>query len=158
MERKELTMNMQGEMETPWRVLIVDDLPTWGDSISSIAGLFNCDVRVTTNLTAAVRELARWQPQLIILDLHMPRDEWEPLPLLGLKYKPNQKTLAFCEQVTTHPQLSHVVVAMVSVENQVEQQALALDAGAHFFYTKGDFDVEKFEFLLSQLRVESPAA
>jgi CheY-like chemotaxis protein len=149
-------MNEQNKMSTPWRVLIVDDLPKWGDSISSMASLFDCDVRVTTNLSAAVRELARWQPQLIILDLHMPRDEWEPVPQLALKYKPNLKTLAFCEQVTTHPQLSHVLVAMVSVENQLEQQALALEAGAHFFYTKGEFNVEKFDFLLSQLTAESP--
>lgn len=149
---------MNEQVLTPWRVLIVDDLPKWGDSISSMASLFDCDVRVTTNLSAAVRELARWQPQLIILDLHMPRDEWEPVPQLALKYKPNQKTLAFCEQVTTHPQLSHVLVAMVSVENQLEQQALALEAGAHFFYTKGDFNVEKFEFLLSQLTAVSPVS
>lgn len=151
-------MNMRDEMQPPWRVLVVDDLPAWGDGVRSIAGLFDCELRVTTNLSAAVRELARWQPQLIILDLHMPRDEWEPEPLLRLKYKPNQKTLAFCEQVTTHPQLQHVIVAMVSVENQLEQQALALEAGAHCFYTKGDFGVEKFESLLSQLAAKSPAA
>lgn len=151
-------MNIQGEIQPPWRVLVVDDLPAWGEGVNSLAELFHCEVRVTMNLSAAVRELARWQPQLIILDLHMPRDEWEPEPLLRLKYKPNQKTLAFCEQVTTHPQLQHVIVAMVSVENQLEQQALALEAGAHFFYTKGDFGVEKFEFLLSQLTAKSPAA
>lgn len=151
-------MTMPNGMQPPWRVLVVDDLPAWGDGVSSMAGLFDCKVRVATNLSAAVRELARWQPQLIILDLHMPRDEWEPIPILGLKYKPNQKTLAFCEQVTTHPQLQHVIVAMVSVENQPEQQALALEAGAHFFYTKGDFGMERFEFLLSQLAVRSLAA
>ena len=151
-------MNMQDKIQTPWRVLVVDDLPTWGDGVMSMAELLKCEVRAVTNLQDAVRELSRWQPQLIILDLHMPRDEWEPEPLLRLKYKPNQKTLAFCEQVTTHPLLQHVVVAMVSVENQREQQALALEAGAHFFYTKGDFGVERFEFLLSQLAIKSPAA
>lgn len=150
-------MNMQNGMELPWRVLVVDDLPVWGDGVRSMAGVLQCETRVVTNLSAAVRELARWRPHLIILDLHMPRDEWEPEPLLRLKYKPNQKTLAFCEQVTTHPQLQHVIVAMVSVENQLEQQALALEAGAHFFYTKGDFDLEKFEFLLAQLAAQSLA-
>ncbi len=149
-------MNRQDEIQSPWRVLVVDDLPTWGDGVMSMAELLQCEVRAVTNLQDAVRELAHWQPQLIILDLHMPRDEWEPEPLLRLKYKPNQKTLAFCEQVTTHPLLQHVVVAMVSVENQREQQALALEAGAHFFYTKGDFGVERFEFLLSQLAAKIP--
>ncbi len=52
-------MNTQNEMQLPWRVLVVDDLPTWGDSVSSMAGLFDCELRVATNLGAAVRELAR---------------------------------------------------------------------------------------------------
>ena len=150
-------MNNQPNNSPPYRILIVDDLPVWADSASAIAGLFNCETRVATTLNTAVRELARWRPQLIILDLHMPCDTWEPVPALRKKYLPTQKTLAFCEQVTTHPQLSHVVVAIVSVENQVEQQMLALQAGAHFFYTKGDFDAAKFSFLLDQLRLEDPA-
>lgn len=149
-------MNNQTEEKRPWRVLIVDDLPTWSDSVSTFAALFDCEVRAAANLSAAVRELARWQPHLIILDLHMPRDDWEPIPAIQKKYKPNQKTLAFCEQVTTHPQLSHVLIAMVSVENQLEQQRLALEAGAHFFYTKGDFNTEKFAFLLTQLEAKAP--
>jgi CheY-like chemotaxis protein len=148
-------MNNQTEEQRPWRVLIVDDLPTWGDSVGSLATLLGCQVRTAANLSAAVRELARWRPHLIILDWHMPRDEWEPVPALQKKYKPNQKTLAFWEQVTTHPQLSHILIAMVSVENQFEQQKLALDAGAHFFYTKGDFDSEKFAFLISQLEART---
>jgi hypothetical protein len=36
----------------------------------------------------------------------------------------------------------------------LEQQRLALEAGAHFFYTKGDFDTEKFKFLLTQLETK----
>ena len=148
-------MNPQLEGTSPCRILIVDDLPVWADSISAFAGLFGCEARTATTLQTAVRELIRWQPQLIILDLHMPRDEWEPVHAIGQKYAPNQKTLAFCEQVTSHPKLGHVIVAMVSVENQVEQQALALRAGADFFYTKGDFNVDKFEFLLNQIRAKS---
>ncbi len=155
--RKKDNMNSQLETTPPARILIVDDLPVWADSVSAMASLYDCEVRIATTLNTAVRELARWQPQLIILDLHMPRDTWEPIPALRKKYLPTQKTLAFCEQVTTHPQLQDVIVAIVSVENQVEQQMLALQAGAHFFYTKGNFDAAKFSFLLDQIRQESPA-
>jgi CheY-like chemotaxis protein len=140
-----------------WRVLVVDDLPVWADNVRAYAEMHGCEYRLATDLSAAVRELARWRPHLIILDLHMPRDPWEPILELRGKYKPNQKTLAFCEQVTSHPQLSHILVAVVSVEQQLEQQELACKAGAHFFYNKGEFSVHKFEFLLNQLQMVGQA-
>jgi len=127
-----------------WRVLVVDDLPVWADNVRAFAEMHRCGFRLATDLSAAVRELARWRPHLIILDLHMPRDPWQPIPELRDKYNPNQKTLAFCEQVTSHPQLSHILVAVVSVEQQLEQQELACKAGAHFFYNKGQFSINKF--------------
>lgn len=135
-----------------WRVLVVDDLPIWADSVSLFANHFNCQVHIATNLSKAVQELAVWRPHLIILDLHMPRDPWEPIPRLRQKYRPNQKTLAFCEQVTSHPELRKVVVAMASVEEQREQQEQAWQAGAHYFFNKGNFTVETFEKLLHHVQ------
>lgn len=135
-----------------WRVLVVDDLPVWANSMAGFATLLDCQLRVATSLTAAIRELANWHPHLIILDLHMPRDAWEPISKLQHKYRPNQKTLAFCEQVTTHPQLKKVIVAMASVEEQAEQKQQALQAGAHYFFNKGNFTLETFEQLLEHVR------
>jgi CheY-like chemotaxis protein len=135
-----------------WRILIVDDLPVWADTIKTMAHMFGCDIRLATNLESAVRELVQWSPHLILLDLHMPWDAWEPLPTIGRKYKVNQRTLAFCEQVTSEPALSHIVVAVTSVESQAEHQALAFQAGAHRYYTKGDFSVNHLEDLLSQVQ------
>jgi CheY-like chemotaxis protein len=141
---------------TPWRVLVVDDMAIWANTIRHFSSLFNCEVRHASRLTAAVQELTRWKPQLIILDLHMPRDPWQPIPALQGKYAPDQKTLAFCEQVTTHPKLAHVLVTITSVEQQPEQQANAMSAGAHYFFTKGDFDVDKFTSLLVEVSQRNP--
>lgn len=134
-----------------WRILVVDDLPVWGESVQAMAAMLDCDVHVATNLNAAVRELGNWSPHLILLDLHMPWDAWEPLPSLRRKYKPNQRTLAFCEQVTTEPTLNHIVIVIVSVENQIEHQEKAFHAGAHRFYTKGEFTTQQLEDLLKQM-------
>lgn len=141
-----------------WRVLVVDDLPVWADTITHFATLFDCEVRLATTLSAAARDLARWQPHLIILDLHMPRDSWQPTPQLREKYGPHQKSLAFCEQVTSHPKLSDVIVAVATVEEQPEQQVLARQAGAHYFYNKADFTVAHFEDLLARTHAAQFAA
>jgi CheY-like chemotaxis protein len=139
------------ELPFHWRILVVDDLPLWGESVQTMAAMLECDVHVATNLNAAVRELGHWSPHLILLDLHMPWDAWEPLAELRHKYEPNQRTLAFCEQVTREPSLNHIVVVVVSVENQVEHQEKAFKAGAHRFFTKGEFTTQLLDDLLDQL-------
>lgn len=134
-----------------WRILVIDDLPRWGETIQDMGTLLHCQVRVVTNLQAAVRELGHWFPHLILLDLHMPWESWEPLPGFSQKYPPSQKALAFCEQVTTEAALKHILVVIVSVENQTVHQELAAQAGAHLFLTKGEFTVNHLEGLLAQL-------
>lgn len=136
---------------SPRRILVVDDMSVWANTIRQFSTLFHCEVRHASRLTAAVQELARWQPHLIILDLHMPRDPWQPIPTLRGKYAPDQHTLAFCEQVTTHPKLAHILVAITSVEEQAEQQTLARAAGAHYYFTKGEFNVEQLTQLLADV-------
>ena len=134
-----------------WRILVIDDLPRWGETIQAMAVMLKCQVRIVTNLQAAVRELGSWSPHLILLDLHMPWESWEPLPRLSKKYPPSQKALAFCEQVTTEPSLKHILVVIVSVESQAIHQERAAQAGAHLFLTKGEFTVGHLEGLLGQL-------
>lgn len=143
-------------MNTTIRVLVVDDLPHWAEVIRSFAQLYACDMRQATNLSAAIKQVAHWQPHIILLDLHMPRDAWQPIPSLQKKYGPAQKTLAFCEQITSHPKLQDVRVVITSVEDQSEQKEAGLAAGAHAFYTKSDFTVELFADLLNQAAAPTP--
>lgn len=141
-----------------WRVLVVDDLPVWANQMRDYGRLFPCEVRHAARLAAAAQELARWRPHLIILDLHMPRDPWQPIDKLQGKYPPDQKTLAFCEQVVTHPKLKHILIIFTSVEEQPEQQARTQQAGAAGFYTKGDFSVSLFGRVLQQAAARQQAA
>jgi CheY-like chemotaxis protein len=136
----------------PWRILVVDDLPLWADSIKVWANSFNCEVRLATNLQSAVRELGQWSPHLILLDLHMPWDAWQPLPAIGHKYRMDQRTLAFCEHVRSEPSLSHIIIAVTSVESQFEHQQMAFHAGAHRYYSKGEFTAQHLKDLLSQVQ------
>lgn len=141
-----------------YRLLVVDDMPQWAETIRQFATLFPCHVRHATNLTAALQTVARWQPHVILLDLHMPRDDWQPVAAMRQKYRPNQKTLAFCEQVTTHPKLQDIIVVITSVEDQAEQQEAAVAAGAHHFYTKAEFTVNHLYDLLRQAQLRQQTA
>ena len=133
-----------------WRVLVVDDLPIWANQMRDYGRLFPCEIRHAARLAAAAQELARWHPHLIILDLHMPRDPWQPVAPLQAKYPADQKTLAFCEQIVTHPKLQDIFVVFTSVEEQPEQQALTRQAGAADFFTKGEFSVALFARVLQR--------
>jgi CheY-like chemotaxis protein len=133
-------------------VLIVDDLPRWADAVQRYSQVLPCDTRHTSSLTAAVQSLDAWRPQLILLDLHMPRDDWQPEPTLYQKYGADQKTLAFCEQITSDPAYQNIMVVITSVEEQYEEQKNALRAGAFRFYTKEDFRLEDLEELLQILQ------
>jgi len=141
------------------RVLVVDDLRAFHESVRRFAALLDCEVHFVTNLSAAVSEVTRWQPDAILLDLHLPSDRWQPAPHLQEKYERTQKSLAFCEQLTSHPRFKNVFVTFLSVEKQPQQIALAKQAGARGFISKGDFSIEKFERILKyaarNVRVES---
>ena len=134
-----------------WRVLVVDDLPVWANQMRDYGRLFPCEVRHAVRLSAAAQELARWRPHLIILDFHMPHDSWQPIAALQGKYPPDQKTLAFCEQVVSHPKLKDIFVIFSSVEEQPEQKALTRQAGAADFFSKGEFSVALFARVLQRV-------
>lgn len=132
-------------------VLVVDDMSLWADTIAGYCVVSDCDMRHATNLTTAVQLVARWRPQLILLDMHLPRDGWEPAPPFQGKYPPNLRSLAFCDQVVSHPQLQQTRVIVTSVDDQQETKQRALAAGAFAYYTKGEFSLDVFSRLLENL-------
>ena len=81
----------------------------------------------------------------------MPHDPWQPIAALQGKYPPDQKTLAFCEQVVSHPRLKDIFVIFSSVEEQPEQKALTRQAGAADFFSKGEFSVALFARVLQRV-------
>lgn len=147
LHRKVILMNVQ-----PWRILVVDDRFKFGETVKDIAVLFGCTTRVVLNLPAAVHQLVHWNPHLILLDLHLPPDEWDPVPALQKKYNPTQRSLALCEQITSHARFQHITVCIVTVDDQPEQRNLAKQAGAHYFWTKSDFGADALEVTLHRVR------
>jgi CheY-like chemotaxis protein len=146
-----LQMNTPQAPKQSWRILVVDDRFKFGETVRDIASLFNCNTRIALSLQSAVQHLAHWNPHLVLLDLHLPPDEWEPVPALRTKYDPTQRSLALCEQITAHPRFQHVTVCFVTVDNQREQRLLAQQAGAHGFWTKSEFGAEALEHLLCRV-------
>ena len=103
----------------------------------------------------AAQALKTWKPQLILLDLHMPRDDWKPPDTLRDKYLVDQKTLAFCDQVVNSAESEETMVVITSVEKQEVEQQKALVAGAFRFYTKENFRLDDLEELLQILQARS---
>jgi CheY-like chemotaxis protein len=138
-------------MAQPWRILVVDDLPMWEETIRIMAKPLGAEVRAAANLSLALREVSRWDPHLVLLDLHMPRDSWVPQKKLLEKYGRTLPTLAFCELVTTTPQLNHIKVILTSVESKGILKRLARQASAHGFCPKGELNFNKLKELLGEL-------
>lgn len=62
----------------PPRVLIVEDDQVTRESLARLFRLNGADVATASSLEAAIDKLA-WQPQWVILDLHLRRDSGEDL-------------------------------------------------------------------------------
>jgi CheY-like chemotaxis protein len=129
-------MRVDNPLRPRWRVLIIDDRVKFADGVRDMAHLYGCETRTALKLSTAIPLLTHWLPHLVVLDLHMPADDWEPKPALRARYNLTQRSLAFCEQLTTHSRFQNVVVCIVSVDCQAEQVERAKQAGAHRFWSK----------------------
>ena len=55
------------------RILIVDDEPDVTDSLSTILGKYEYEVRIAASAEQAVEAVASWQPDLAIVDVMLPQ-------------------------------------------------------------------------------------
>lgn len=66
------------EIDTPKRILVVDDEVSMRDLISTALDFIGFDVRTAADGLDALNTAARFAPDLIVLDVNMPRmDGWE---------------------------------------------------------------------------------
>jgi CheY-like chemotaxis protein len=137
-------------MERVWNILVIDDMPQLAGLVEKYSKLidYNCQFRWASTLSRAEHEINLRQPHLIVLDLHMPGDTWKPSPVLAKEFGA-LTTLAFCKRIVTDPKLTKIAVVLVSVDDQVRD--LGKKAGAHGFYNKYDFTLERFEGILQKL-------
>ncbi|HEY0883724.1 MAG TPA: PAS domain S-box protein [Ramlibacter sp.] len=103
-----------------FKVLVVDDNRDSADSACAIIRLLGCDAECAYDGASALAAAARWQPQMVLLDLAMP----------GLD---GYKTLG---RLRTLPAMDHAhVVAMTGYGSQQDRQRTA-DAGFDGHLTK----------------------
>jgi two-component system KDP operon response regulator KdpE len=116
-------------MDTPKKILVVDDEPQITRVLRRSLGAHRYDVRVAADGDAALELFHDWQPDLLITDLSMP----------------NMDGLEVCRRIRAE---SQVPVIVLSVKGDERVKVAALDAGADDYVTK-PFGIEE---LLARVR------
>ena len=102
------------------RVLVVDDLPDGADSMAALLHLcgFACEAQLSG--AAALASVRRQQPDIVLLDLRMPRMD-------GFEFVRRLREVEDCENMP---------IVIVSGYNLAESRAQAQELGINHFFTK----------------------
>jgi DNA-binding response OmpR family regulator len=113
----------------PPRVLIAEDNPQGAELLEAYLGDCGYELRTAADGEEALRLVAAWQPDLVLLDVMMPR-------LSGFEV---------CKRLRANPATRDVAVLMVTALDQVSDVERALEAGTDDFLSK---PIEKSVLLL----------
>src|SRR5688572_27586107 len=113
----------------PARVLIADDNPQGVELLEAYLSELNCEVRSAADGDATMRAVADWKPDLILLDIMMPK-------ISGFEV---------CKRLKSSSATQNIVVLMVTALDQPHDVDKAVEAGANDFLTK---PINKTELLL----------
>ena len=102
------------------RVLVAEDEPSIAESLKFLLVRAGFDVSVETNGTAAMQELSKDRPDVLVLDVMMP----------GLD------GYSILKQLRAAPDTANLPVIMLTAKGQAEDRATALECGADAFITK----------------------
>jgi two-component system, OmpR family, alkaline phosphatase synthesis response regulator PhoP len=126
-------MQPPGPKETapprPPRVLIADDNPQGAELLEAYLGDSGYELRTAADGEETLRAVAAWQPDLILLDIMMPR-------LSGFEV---------CKRLRANPATRDVAVLMITALDQVSDVERAVEAGTDDFLSK---PIEKTVLLL----------
>jgi two-component system, OmpR family, alkaline phosphatase synthesis response regulator PhoP len=115
--------------ERPPRVLIADDNPQGAELLEAYLSTTDCEVRIAPDGEQTMQLVASWQPDLILLDIMMPR-------LSGFEV---------CKRVRGDLVTRDIAVLMVTALDQPSDIEKAVEAGADDFLSK---PINKTELLL----------
>jgi DNA-binding response OmpR family regulator len=121
------------------RILIVDDEPQSVELLEAYLGTSDFETRTAVGGEEALRILPEWKPDLILLDIMMPK-------LSGFEV---------CKRVRKEPLTRDIAVLMITALDQPSDVERAVEAGANDFLTK---PINKAELLLrvrSMLKAQS---
>lgn len=116
-------------MPQPARVLIVDDNPQGVELLEAYLEPLGAEVKSAGDGEAALRLVKDWRPDLVLLDIMMPK-------MSGFEV---------CKRLRANPATQDVAILMVTALDQSADVERAVDAGTDDFLTK---PVNKTELLL----------
>jgi PleD family two-component response regulator len=117
-----------GELRRP-RILIADDNPQAAELLEAYLSDSDYDLRTASDGEQTVQQMASWQPDLILLDIMMPR-------ISGFEV---------CKRLRADPNTQDIAVLMITALDQPSDVERAIDAGTDDFLTK---PITKIELLL----------
>ncbi len=113
----------------PPRVLIADDNPQGAELLEAYLSSSDYELRIASDGEQTMNLVAAWQPDLILLDVMMPR-------LSGFEV---------CKRLRADPATCDIAVLMVTALDQPSDVEKAVEAGANDFLSK---PINKSELLL----------
>ena len=116
-------------MPTPARILITEDNPQGAELLEAFLAETPHDTKVAANGEEALRLIADWNPDVVLLDIMMPR-------LSGFEV---------CRSIRANPATRDIGVIMVTALDQHADIDRAVDVGTDDFLTK---PINKTELLI----------
>src|SRR5438270_1180572 len=113
----------------PARILIADDNPQGVELLEAYLSDSGYEIRTAANGEEALRQVADWHPDLILLDVMMPK-------ISGFEV---------CKRLKANPDTRDIIILMVTALDQHHDIGRAVEAGTNDFLTK---PINKTELLL----------
>ncbi|MDX1810641.1 MAG: diguanylate cyclase [Gammaproteobacteria bacterium] len=107
--------------EAPYRILIVDDNDMIAEHYSIILGAVNMQTSIVSNPLRIMEAMADFEPDLILMDLHMP--ECSGIDLAKV--------------IRQQDEFNSIPIVFLSMEKDAEQQLSAIKLGGDDFLIKG---------------------
>lgn len=109
------------------RILIADDNAANRELLEALLAKIDCDIEVALDGQDTLNQVERFQPDLILLDIMMPK-------LSGFEV---------CRKLKSDPRTSKIMILMVTALSELGDIERAVDAGTDDFLSK---PVNSFEF------------
>lgn len=124
-------------MPVPWKILIVDDDPTVHKLITKKLPSSQYDVQSVYDPQSAIQEMERRRPDLVILDLMMPK----------------ASGIEVCRSIKANAQTKDILVMILSAKESQDDRIRGLELGADEYISK-PFHLaaltRKIEYMLSK--------
>jgi DNA-binding response OmpR family regulator len=102
------------------RILIADDTPQSAELLEAYLSEGDYELRIVGDGEKTLRAVAEWPPDLILLDVMMPR-------ISGFEV---------CKQLRANPATRDIAILMITALDQPADMERAVEAGAHDFLSK----------------------